>query len=326
MKKIFIGLWVVAILLVINVTRHEQGSIIIYSSLEQYRGEELQNQLNEEFPDENILVMYLPTAKSAAKIMVEGDNTDADIVVGLESSYMDKIQGSLADLSGIETPAYVEGFATEDNDNQYITWEKQAGSFVINTDVMERHNLPIPTTYDELLDPMYKGVIAMPDPKSSGTGYFFYKSLVNERGTEEALAYIDELAKNVKAFTESGSGPIKLLIQEEIGVGLALTFQAVEQINAGSPFEIIFPEEGSPYSLTATGLIKGREDNELIQEVFHYITNDFLIYDKAHFSPETILVDQEIAMENYPENIKYADMEGIKEIEEKERLLKLWKY
>ena len=43
----------------------------------------------------------------------------------------------------------------------------------------------------------------------------------------------------MKQFSESGSGPIKLLIQGDIGIGLGLTFQAVNQINEGSPFQIV---------------------------------------------------------------------------------------
>ena len=326
MKKIFIGLWVVAILLVINVTRQEQGSIIIYSSLEQYRGDALQKQLQEHFPDKDVLVMYMPTAKSAARIMVEGENTDADIVLGLESAYLDMVKDSLADISDIQTQPYVKGLELKDNDNKYVTWEKYAGSFIVNTNVLKKHNLPKPESYDDLLDPRYEKLIAMPDPKSSGTGYFFYKNLVNERGTEEAVKYVDGLAQNVKAFTESGFGPVKLLIQEEIAVGLGLTFQAVEQINQGLPFEIIYPEEGSPYSTSGTALTIGRENDEDVCEIFDYIINDFLVYDKEHFSPETILVDQVNKMDNYPQDIQYANMEGISDMEDKERLLKLWKY
>ncbi len=326
MKKLFTGLVLVAILLVFNVTKQEQDSIIIYSSMEQYRVEELQKQLNNQFPDENIMVMYVPTAKSAAKIKVEEESTDADIIVGLETSYLDKIESSLADLSGIQTLNYLDGLSVTDNDNKYVTWEKQAGAFIVNTDVLEEHGLEAPKSYDDLLDPKYKGLVAMPDPKSSGTGYFFYKNLVNERGIEGALDYIDELANNVKSFTESGSGPVKLLIQEEIAIGLGLTFQGIEQINQGSPFEIIFPEEGSPYSLTGTALIKGREEDEKIVEIFNFIINDFLVYDKEYFSPELIYEGQENKIENYPEHIEYANMDGISDIEEKERLLELWKY
>lgn len=326
MKKIFIGLLAITALLTINVTAAEQDSIIIYSSMEQYRGEELQNQLNEKFPDENILVMYVPTAKAAAKISVEETGTDADIVVGLESSYMAKISDSLAHLDDDFGLDYVDGLALKDNQNKYLTWERFAGSFVVNKEVLQKHNLEAPQSYEDLLKPEYKGLIAMPDPKSSGTGYFFYLNMVNELGEEKALEYFDALEKNVKSFTESGSGPMKLLIQGEIAVGMGMTFQAVNEINAGSPFEIIYPEQGSPFSITGSGIIEGRQDDEDIQAIFKYIMTDFFQYDKENFSPEKVLETQENKIENYPQDVTYANMQGIDNIQLKEKLLALWKY
>ena len=325
MKKIVTGLIVLTLVLLMGI-HSEQNAIIIYSSMEQFRGEELQKQLDERFPDLHCMVMYVPTAKSAAKISVEQDQSDADIVVGLESSYMEKIKDQLANIKGRSTLDYLEGLRPEDHENLYVTWERQAGAFIINTDVIKKKGLAIPHTYEELLNPDYYNLIAMPDPKSSGTGYFFYKNLVNTMGEKEALAYIDELEYYVKQFTESGSGPIKLLIQGEAAIGLGLTFQAVNQINDGSPFEIIYPPQGSPYSLTATALMKHSEDDEDVNQVFDFIINEFLLYDKEHFSPEIILENQSIQIPNYPENIPYADMKGIEDIHEKERLLAEWKY
>lgn len=326
MKKLFIILCLIAGILLYDITFEKSDSIIIYSSMEQYRGEELQKQLDEKFPDDNILVMYVSTAKSAAKINTEKEESDADIVVGLDNAYLEKIKNSLADISNVRTQNYLNGLTVSDNHGKYVTWERQAGSIIINKDILKKKGLDIPKTYDDLLDSQYKGLIAMPDPKTSGTGYFFYKGLINVLGEEKALEYFDGLQPNIKLFTESGSGPIKLLIQGEIAVGLGLTFQAVEQINEGSPFEILTPEYGSPYSLTGTGIIKGREKNKRIIEVFDYIINDFLVYDKEYFSPEKIYEEQENKIPNYPTNINYANMNGISNISEKERLLKLWKY
>lgn len=325
-KKIFTILCVIALILAFDISFSSKDTIIIYSSMEQYRGEELQHQLNKKFPDKNVLVMYVSTAKSAAKIKTEKSKSDADIVVGLETSYMEKVKGSLSDLSNMKTLDYLDEFKLSENDNKYITWEKQAGAFIVNTKVLDKYDLPMPTSYEDLLKPEYKNLIAMPDPKTSGTGYFFYKSLVNARGEKEALEYFDKLHANVKSFTESGSGPVKLLIQNEIAVGLGLTFQAVEEQNAGSPFEIVYPKEGSPFSLTGAGIVKGKEENKDVREIFEFIANDFMRYDKEYFSPEKVLRNQTNKIENYPTEVVYANMEGISDIKEKERLLGLWKY
>lgn len=326
MKKILVCISLLAAFLTYQVSVDADDAIIIYSSLEQYRGEELQKQLKDNFPQYDIRVMYMPTAKAAAKVSVEETNTDAAIIVGLETSYMEKVKGSLANIDGYSNLDYIDGLKPLDHDNRYVTWERQAGSIVLNEDVLEKYNLPAPTSYEDLLDPMYKGLIAMPDPKSSGTGYFFYKNMVNTRGDEAALTYFDNLSNNIKQFTESGSGPMKLLKQGEVAIGLALTFQAVNEINSGSNFTLLCPEEGSPYSLTGTAMIEGKEHIEGVSEIFSFIVNDFLVYDKEYFSPEKILTTQSNKIENYPQDIIYADMKGISDMSEKERLLNLWKF
>ena len=86
-------------------------------------------------------------------------------------------------------------------------------------DRLEEKNLAVPTSYADLLKPEYKGLVSMPNPKSSGTGYMFLKSLVNAWGEEEAFAYFDQLAENILQFTSSGSGPVNALVQGEAAIG-----------------------------------------------------------------------------------------------------------
>ncbi len=326
MKKLVAIILAATIVFTLLATVGGEESIVICSSAEQFRNDELQEQLNERFQDKNIIVMYMSTGKAASKVYAEGKGTEIDILVGLETGYLSKITDTLANIEGLSKIDYADGLSSVDNNNHWVTWERQAGAIIINRKILDKYGLEAPTCYEDLLKPEYKGLIAMPDPKSSGTGYFFYKSWVNSMGTEGALEYADQLYKNLKQLTESGSGPIKMLKQGEVAIGLALTFQAVNEKNDGQPFEIIFPETGSPYSLTGTAMIDGRELDPEIVEVYEFIINDFLVYDKENFSPENIYEGQVNKIENYPENIEYADMTGIQEIQEKERLLALWKY
>ena len=143
---------------------------------------------------------------------------------------------------------------------------------------------------------------------------------------DKTLEYFDKLAENIKQFTESGSGPVQLLVQQEVAIGLGLTFQGVNELNEGNNFGIIEPEFGSPYSLTGVGIVKGRRTKSNVEEVYSYIITDILRNDKEYYSPDKILKEQVNKIENYPESIKYADMTGISDIEEKERLLAEWKY
>ena len=80
MKKLILAMIVFTMALLVSIS-NEQHTISVYSSMEQFRGEELQKQLNEKFPDLHVMVMYVSTAKAAAKISVEQEQSDADIVV-----------------------------------------------------------------------------------------------------------------------------------------------------------------------------------------------------------------------------------------------------
>lgn len=326
MKKVIAILLVVTLLFACLAASGSEESIVICASAEQFRNDALQEQLNEQFPQYNVIVVYMSTGKAAAKVYAEGRDTELDILLGLETGYLNKIRSSLANISGASRIPYLEGITLADNGNQWVTWERQAGAIVYNREVLEKYGLEPPKTYEDLLKPEYKGLVAMPDPKSSGTGYFFLKSWINAWGDQAALEYVDRLYGNLKQFTESGSGPIKMLKQGEIAVGLALTFQAIDEINSGQPFEIVFPENGSPYSLTGTAIIDGHQNKTGVREVFDYIIHDFLIYDKENFSPEQIYEGQINRVPDYPADIAYADMTGIQDDQEKERLLALWKY
>lgn len=326
MKKGIIILLLVTLAFTFLADFGSKESIVICASSEQFRNDALQEQLNQRFPQYNIIVMYMSTGKAAAKIYAEGTSTEVDILVGLETGYMNKIKGSLADISGVSRIPYTPGITPADNGNRWVTWERQAGAIIVNRDILAKYGLEAPTCYADLLKPEYMGLVAMPDPKSSGTGYFFYKSWVNSMGDEAALAYVDALYGNLKQFTESGSGPIKLLKQGEVAIGLALTFQAISEINDGQPFDIIFPDTGSPFSLTGSAIIEGHQGKTGVAEVFDFVANEFLIYDKENFCPETVFEGQINTIENYPQDIVYADMTGIQDDKEKERLLSLWKY
>ena len=127
-------------------------------------------------------------------------------------------------------------------------------------------------------------------------------------------------------YSESGSGPVKLLIQGECAVGTALTYQVVTEINNGNPLKMIYPESGSPYSLDGVSMVNGKDKKEEVQEVFRYLVNEYLVYDKDNYNPGEILVNQNSQMKNYPENIPYADMTGLEDLELKDELLQKWKY
>ena len=303
--------------------KSNENSVVIYSSDEDYINAYFQERLNEQFPNYDITIEYLPTGENAAKLMAEGTSTPCDIVWGLEVGYLDNLTDILADISQYDKSIYVEDMQI--GGDKYLVAHRYSGCIVVNKDYLEKEGLTVPTSYEDLLKEEYKNLIAMPNPKSSGTGYIYLKSLVNAWGEEKAFEYFDQLSGTILQYTSSGSGPINSLVQGEIAIAMGMTSQAVIEINNGQPFEIMYFEEGAPYTACGYGIVEGKQDKAAVQEVFDFFYSTLIHEEKELYLPEQIFTNQENTIENYPKDIPYSDMSR-NTAEEKTRLIQNWIY
>jgi iron(III) transport system substrate-binding protein len=303
----------------------ETNRVIIYTSTEDFRTEHMQELLKAQFPQYRIDVQVLSTGNHAAKIKAEGRSTEADIIVNLETGYLEGLQDALADLSSYNTAGFLPELVPASK--KFLPWDKSSGAIVINRDKLTSLGLPAPASYQDLLNPVYKGLISMPNPKTSGTGYMFLVSLINAWGEDAAFDYFDKLSGNILQFTTSGSGPVNALIQGEVAIGLGMTLTATQAINnKGVPLEMTFFAEGAPSITTGMGIIAGKDTRAAVKEVFRFVMDKLVKDDKELYCPEPIFIDQSNNIVNYPRDIPYADMTGVYDLALKERLLERWNY
>jgi iron(III) transport system substrate-binding protein len=324
MKKMLLLALVVAGA-VFSCKKAENTNVIIYTSTEDFRTEHMQELLRERFPKYDITLQVLSTGNHAAKLKAEGTETEADIILNLETGYLEGLQDILADLSAYNLSEFLPELIPPSK--RFLPWDKSSGAIVINRSKLESANLPVPASYQDLLKPVYKGLISMPNPKTSGTGYMFLVSLINAWGEDEAFAYFDRLAENILQFTTSGSGPVNALIQGEVAIGLGMTLTAVNAVNSrGMPLELLFFVEGAPSITTGFGIIRGKDKRPVVKEVFEFAMTKLVRDDKELYCPEPVMVNQPNTIPNYPRTIPYAGMDGAYDLALKDRLLAKWKY
>ncbi len=67
---------------------NDENKVLIYTSAEDYRVEDLKKVLTEQFPDYDITIDYRNTGSHAASLLAEGADTEADITFDLEYPYL----------------------------------------------------------------------------------------------------------------------------------------------------------------------------------------------------------------------------------------------
>lgn len=302
----------------------EKVRVVIYTPAEETQFQLYKTRLSEKFPNYDIEMEWMSSGDGAARLKAEGDKIEADILVTWEGGYLGMLEDNLASIPWLDNSIYLDDITWENK--KFAPELRNSGAIVLNNKIFKEKNLPIPESYEDLLNPVYKNLIAMPNPKSSGTGYMFLKNLCNAWGEEKAFEYFDKLSPNILQYTTSGVGGLNALCQNEVAIGIGMTSHAVKLINEdGFDFTIKYFEEGAPYSIYGFAIVKGREDKKGVKEVFEYLRLDLTDEFDSKYYPEQIFRDKTYDVKGYPHPIPYGNMEN-NTPSEKARLLKLWKY
>ena len=315
-----------------NIYAGDKDRVVIYTAAEDERIAYIQEELDKQFPDVEIVIQSLGTGQLLSRLQAEGKNSDCDIFYDLEVVNAEIILSMnpdlFVDLSDYDFSIYdssVTGYT--DRHHQYAVNGKTAGAFLVNTKMLEEQGLEVPQTYEDMLNPEYEGLISMPSPLSSGTGYSYYNGMVTILGKDEGLAYFDELNPNIKKYATSGSAPAKAAVRGDVAIAYGLLWQCVNYANENEGMVVVVPEQGLAFDLFTMGMISGHETKGSVKDVFSYLYNELNKPQCALFNPDKIYVDMPAAeIENYPESYEEITMEGLFDFEYKQNLLDLWMY
>jgi len=129
-----------------------------------------------------------------------------------------------------------------------------------NGKFLKEKNLNPPSSWADLLDPAYKGMIQMADARTSGTAVTRIFSIIEVFGRDEikAFDYMKKLRKNVQVYTKSGGGGTIPVGLGQAGAGIFFIVDALKTKQEGYDVVISFPREGIGTSVEAIALIRGQ--------------------------------------------------------------------
>ncbi|WP_353738294.1 putative 2-aminoethylphosphonate ABC transporter substrate-binding protein [Peribacillus asahii] len=239
------------------------GELTVYTAIEEELIPQYLETFEETYPNIDLNIVRDSTGIITAKLLAEGKNTEADVVWGtaasslLELDEKDMIEGYTPKDSNKILPQYKDNLQPE----KWVGNTTFMTGIVVNKQELKKRSLAIPKSYEDLLKPEYKGLIVMPHPASSGTGFLTVSAWLQMMGDEKGWNYMTKLHNNIGTYTHSGSKPAKLAASGEYPIGVSLVYSGVKQKQEGAPVEIVLPEEGLGWEVEANALIK-KEDKE----------------------------------------------------------------
>jgi iron(III) transport system substrate-binding protein len=232
------------------------GDITVYTALEEDDVRVYLTEFNKTHPDIKVNLLRLSTGDLVARILAEKANPRHDVIWGTAVTQLSDPR--ILEMAEPYKPAGIDQVKTafKDPQNRWFATTGYFAGFCVNTDVLKKKNLPMPASWQDLLNPVYKGQIVMPNAASSGTGFLMIESILQMKGDAKGWQYLKDLDKNMAQYIKSGSRPCKMAATGEYAIGLSFAFSGVKQIMEGYPIKLVIPAEGAGYEIEVSMLMK----------------------------------------------------------------------
>ncbi|SCZ01814.1 ABC transporter substrate-binding protein [Alkaliphilus peptidifermentans] len=205
----------------------------------------------------------MSSGETLARIRAEKDNMSASIWYGGPvDAYIAAIEEGL--LVPYKSPN-AEKFPDKYKDSEGYWTGIYSGylGFVLDKEWFEEKKYDIPTSWEDLLKPEFKGQIVTAHPGSSGTAYTMLATTIQLKGEDEGFDYLQKLNGQIRQYTKSGTAPGRMVGLKEIPIGITFLHDAIKYRKEGfKDIVISAPIEGTGYEIGGVAILANGPDQE----------------------------------------------------------------
>jgi iron(III) transport system substrate-binding protein len=251
----------------------QKTTLTVYTALETDQIKAYETGFNKVNPNIEIKWVRDSTGVITAKLLAEKANPQADVVMGVAASSLALLdsQGMLIPYAPLNLDAIMSAYRDKKNPPAWFGMDVWGATVCFNTVEAQKKGIPKPETWKDLTKPAYKGQIVMPNPASSGTGFFDVTAWLTLWGDQDGKGggwkYMDALHENIAQYTHSGSKPCNMAAAGEYVIGISFEYRANANKAKGAPIDLVFPKEGLGWDLEAFAIHKGTKNLEAAKKL-----------------------------------------------------------
>ena len=215
------------------------------------------------------------------KLMAEKDDPTADVALLTKSFAETGIQNDLfekMDTNIVTSLGDLYDFCVDEN-GYGPCYSLCRYGIMYNADALEQLNLPAPTSYQDLFDDQYAGMVALPDMTSTAGPYMLVAMAEAMGGSQEdvsaAMSLMQEKKDNINLWYTASSDVVNAFTTGEANITVFMDINMPGLISSGINMKWVDASEGSFAAPAAVEVVKNCKNPELAQLFVEYlICND----------------------------------------------------
>ena len=232
----------------------------------------------------NCTIVVDPTSGNGArlnKLMAEKADPTADVALLTKSFAETGIQNDLfeqLDTNIVTSLGELYDFCVDEK-GYGPCYSLCRYGIMYNADALEQLNLPAPTSYQDLFDDQYAGMVALPDMTSTAGPYMLVAMAEAMGGSQEdvsaAMALMQEKKDNINLWYTASSDVVNAFTTGEANITVFMDINMPGLISSGINMQWVDASEGSFAAPATVEVVKNCKNPELAQLFVEYlICND----------------------------------------------------
>lgn len=259
------------------------------------------------------------------RLKTESRTNNADVVLGFDQYDLEQAQKHL-EWKEIKIDKYdfQDQVKSTLNKSNLVPYDWGVIAFMARPSELKQ----LPHSLDDLLLPTFKDQISLQDPRTSSAGLQFLLWLIQVKGEEQALQYLQKFNPQVRAYGSSWSMSYGLFQKGQVKLTLSYATSPVYHIVEEKNKDIVALEfnEGHPIQYEYIGIPATCKNCDLAEKFVEVILSpegQKVIMEKNYMFPVIKGVKDDTVFAQVP-NYKILDMNVIPTAAERERILKRW--
>jgi iron(III) transport system substrate-binding protein len=239
------------------------GSITVYSALNESTNNQFKDAFLKAYPGTSVELLSLPAAGDLqTRITAEKANPKADIFIGGSSEFHDPL-GKQGLLEAYQSPnAAKVGAQFKEASGLWTGWYTGIFGFVMHTDRLNKEvGGKKPASWDDLLDPAWKGKLVLADPVKTGGGYIFIATQIFRfnRDESKAMDYMKALHKNIADYIGTSPQAIALVSQGQYVGAPNWSHDILTEKGKNPGIDLAVPSD-TGFEVGAVSIVKGAKN------------------------------------------------------------------